>query len=186
MGDNCEVVIPPLPAFIPQPNLPKVIKVEGPIVPEVIAQMMSVLPVKPVAPVMIAEIVEKFQESDVDLQPAPLPDIPDIKLDASLAPISESMITGYIPPASVPVSVPMSVTNINDYIPPAPFSVLMSESTEYIPPASAPVPTAYTPPQTRFQAQSSTKSPNEYLPPLFMQRFGDDLYSDEWELFKVI
>lgn len=205
------MTLPPLPAFIPQPNFPQVIRVEekpfvpevmappmpetmapfvpeamAPFVPEVMApfvpEVMAPFVPEAMAPIMTAmrftpeapEIVEKFSESDVELQPAPLPDIPDIKLDASLAPISENTITGYIPPAA-PVAVAISENTITGYIPP-------------VAPAVVPAPTipAYIPPQTRFQTQSSTKSPNEYLPPLFMQRFGEDMYADEWELFKVI
>lgn len=197
------MTLPPIPAFIPQPNFPQVIRVEekpfvpevmepsmpefmAPFVPETMAPFMPEAMVafvpEPMAPIMTPmrftpeapEIVEKFSESDVELQPAPLPDIPDIKLDATLVPISESTITGYIPPAT-PVAVAISENTITGYIPP-------------VAPVVVPVPTmpAYIPPQTRFQTQSSTKSPNEYLPPLFMQRFGDDIYADEWELFKVI
>ena len=203
------MTLPPLPAFIPQPNLPQIIRVDekpfvaeimapampefmapaipefmapaipeviAPAMPEFMAPIMTAIRFEPEAPVavpVVPEIQTKFQETEIELQPAPLPDIPDIPLDAALAPVSEA-ITGYIPPVA-PVSVAISESTITGYIPPV------------VVPAPAPVPTmpAYIPPQTRFQTPTTTKSPNEYLPPLFMQRFGDDIYADEWELFKV-
>lgn len=134
--DNADCSLPtppPLPSFVPVPNFPKII------------------PVQPA--VRVAEVAEEVEPEPVE------EDIPEVKED--------------VPEVILPVQTP----------PPLPSFVPIPNLPKIIPvkPVVASTPAPFAAPKIQPRISASTKSPNEYLPPLDAR--GD--FTSDWVEWKV-